>query len=676
VQKIRKFVPTVLFACLVHVAFSQDSTSVEDKSEKKIQYTPYYSVEKLKSLGNYVGLMDDSTQFRLSAGISVFNTLWGFIPNSGVENYAPNASLTSALLVVDGTPYPQTVGAFYNFNAFDYVSLTFLSRGNAASVYGVSGANGGIVLQTKTGENYHEPVVEFNSYMTLGWSDVPPSRFSPEQKTYTQWHLSNSIAYMQDFGKIDTRVSYNFVHTPAPNVGPNQHSNKHNFKINTAFDIRPKFNVRLILDKFFSIAKFDNPSLYIPAYTSSADRDFMQANLILKYKLTSWLQLSSQASLLSMSYQSEGIMGTSDSKTNRFLTNVFLSADKSITSKFSVTSFLGIQYEQTNASMETKPVLRSLSTENHTSSVLGGVGFNVSDYLFANLNYRQDILSVFPADENNKRTYSISAAFVFSDAFHLNSPFFSSGKIRGSVGKTYADSDDDYSYILPAASKNLNELGGDLFFFNNKVSFTFNYFNESSEIILPNSIPAAGYVSSLLSLGDLRRKGTEIILGATALKNRNLSYQIYLLGMRSKHTIEKIDSNIPPNPNNPPDPNNILLSNLEPSWRGSLLNRVTYKHLMFSILVDMRQGGTVIESNFGSGSVGLTSYDGTQLKLRDISLGYQFSRSLFNKIGVERTQLSASGRNLALLYSASGKDAENAQFFLQKSASLSLSLFF
>jgi hypothetical protein len=279
------------------------------------------------------------------------------------------------------------------------------------------------------------------------------------------------------------------------------------------------------------------------------------------------------------------------------------------------------------------------------------------------------MLSIFPPDERNKTTYALSTAFVFSDAFQWNSSFFSFGKIRGSFGKNYADIDNDYSNILPVTTKKLIELGADLFFLKNRVSLTLNYFKETFEKVRMYSIPtSSGYYTTYLPGDDVRKKGTEIILGITAIRNKNLRYQIHLLGMRSKVVMgDKVQAIT----------GNTILINSEPSWTGSLLNQILYKNFVFSTLIDMRKGGTIIEPFGGVEPTNFVTYDGTQVKLRDISLGYQFSRSFLNKIRVTRTSISASARNVLLLYSASGNDVENyGGGVLQKSASLNLSLYF
>src|SRR5687768_9955199 len=84
VQNSFKYVATLLLLCDASLAFSlQDSTRLNKGSTHNKNFTvcSIFSAEKAKSLGNYVDIVDDSISFRLSAGISVLNTLRGRIPS-------------------------------------------------------------------------------------------------------------------------------------------------------------------------------------------------------------------------------------------------------------------------------------------------------------------------------------------------------------------------------------------------------------------------------------------------------------------------------------------------------------------------------------------------------------------------------------------------------------------
>ena len=129
--------------------------------------------------------MDDSLLSQFSAGISVLNTLRGQVPNTGIGPAAQFATARANLLyVIDGLPSYSGITDYYNMNSFDYASIAFLSRGNAASLYGGAGSNGAFVLKSKTGENQTRPTIEFNSYSTYAWDD-------PGARPITQWYFSN-----------------------------------------------------------------------------------------------------------------------------------------------------------------------------------------------------------------------------------------------------------------------------------------------------------------------------------------------------------------------------------------------------------------------------------------------------------------------------------------------------
>ncbi|HKZ38840.1 MAG TPA: hypothetical protein VJ184_14360, partial [Chryseolinea sp.] len=149
----------------------------------------------------------------------------------------------------------------------------------------------------------------------------------------------------------------------------------------------------------------------------------------------------------------------------------------------------------------------------------------------------------------------------------------------------------------------------------------------------------------------------------------NIEYQTTLIWMASKTKIENI-----PGTTNGNTIGNIL-GNPNPSWTSSLLNQITWKYLAFSFLIDIRKGGDFISS--GNNNI-LTTRDGSQMKLRDVSMGYQFAPLFLNKVGFKQAQVSVSARNALLIYAKSDNDVEDDApgTTAQKSASLSLSLLF
>ena len=114
-----------------------------------------------------------------------------------------------------------------------------------------------------------------------------------------------------------------------------------------------------------------------------------------------------------------------------------------------------------------------------------------------------------------------------------------------------------------------------------------------------------------------------------------------------------------------------------PDWTSSLLNQVTWKNFALSFLIDARQGGTFYSYAGSSGGFpNLNTYDGTQMKLRDLTIGYKFPISILKYIRIKQAYVSTSIRNSTLLYSSSGKDVEESFGLAQKTTSLNLNLLF
>ena len=158
--------------------------------------------------------------------------------------------------------------------------------------------------------------------------------------------------------------------------------------------------------------------------------------------------------------------------------------------------------------------------------------------------------------------------------------------------------------------------------------------------------------------------------------------------------------------------NNITIGNINPDWIGGVNNKVTYKGFSASFLIDVREGGSVFstdmyyalagglyEETAGNNDLGnpirdpLTNdassgglirpgvtedgkpntvrasvenygefdsyvsapdkrfvYDASYVKLREVSLGYSFPASLFNKGIIKGVDFVLLGRNLWILH--------------------------
>ncbi|MGI4735461.1 MAG: SusC/RagA family TonB-linked outer membrane protein [Janthinobacterium lividum] len=196
---------------------------------------------------------------------------------------------------------------------------------------------------------------------------------------------------------------------------------------------------------------------------------------------------------------------------------------------------------------------------NYTRRLLGyyaDLSLAYNNYLFLEGTARVDQSSTLPKDNKTFLYPSISAGFVFTDAFNIDSDFFSYGKIRGNVARVGRDADpyvlDSYyvaggsgnnvaNYTFPfngvvgfrpsttiGGGQNLRpeftksaEIGLNLGFFNNRLTLDATYFKTvSSNQILPVTLAGTtGYTSFYTNAGELDNKGLEILATLSPIRS-------------------------------------------------------------------------------------------------------------------------------------------------------------
>ncbi len=199
---------------------------------------------------------------------------------------------------------------------------------------------------------------------------------------------------------------------------------------------------------------------------------------------------------------------------------------------------------------------------NYTRRLLGyyaDLSLAYNNYLFLEGTARVDQSSTLPASNRTFLYPSVSAGFVFTDAFNIDSDFFSYGKIRGNVARVGRDADPyvlESYYVAGGQGNNvanvtfpfnnvvgfrpsptiggvnvLNllkpeftksaEVGLNLGFFNNRVTLDATYFKTvSSNQIIPVTIaPTTGYSSFYTNAGQLDNKGIEVLVTASPVRS-------------------------------------------------------------------------------------------------------------------------------------------------------------
>ncbi|HLT87557.1 MAG TPA: SusC/RagA family TonB-linked outer membrane protein [Sphingobacterium sp.] len=313
------------------------------------------------------------------------------------------------------------------------------------------------------------------------------------------------------------------------------------------------------------------------------------------------------------------------------------------------------------------------------------------DYWFVDFSARNDWSSTLSKNNNSFFYPSVSTSLVLSDALNWQSSALSYAKIRGSWAQAGSSGNPyqltgaynlsqythggvpmaSYTDIIPDPNLK-NELttsieaGADLRFLNNRVSFSFTYYQAKTKnqiLDVPIS-PSSLYVRNRINAGEISNKGIEFMVSATPVKlengfewntifnfnrNRNKVESLYpgvetflLATDRGINVVAEVGKPFgqligtqfawikDDQGNRLIDPDTGLplrttgrvetdLGNAQPDWLGGFGNTFTYKGFTLYGLVDIRQGGIVFsQSNreqivYGTSKKTLPGRDGTYI---------------------------------------------------------------
>jgi hypothetical protein len=653
----------VVFSCTASMSQDlQKSITLDSLMIDTTTYTPYYKNTKNQST-HYSKKIDDNDVLKLSAGVSIFNSLRGQVPSLGIPAYFANAQSTvlrnniigltvNTNIMVDGLPFNNGIGRYLNTNAFEYSSISIASSANATSFINGSN-NGSFFITSKTGEGHYKPMFEFNSSTTNGWQEVT----SPTGKTQlNEWYLSNSLAYSQDFGAVDLRVSYNFLNwnsdLPLVNFTPN----RHNFKINSGFNIANKLKARLIVDGMYSSTSRRSEFTIVPPPTSvdeSLKEAFYQGNLTMQYQVLPWLNLSSQWSLSQRDSSSSRTVPQDFTARQigdqRLTGNLFANIDKQLSRKFKLNGFLGYQSiaQQRNLRNNVNLGYTDFNSSLSIPHWAAGAVIGYKEMINLESTVRWATYSYLPSSDNQQSNYSLGSSFVFSKVWKPS--FLSFGKIRGNWGKFSYEPllgypfENRLSALRNPTMINTTEIGLDVLAFKSSLKVTFNYF-ASDQVLNVNQ--------GVVNVFDRRLlKGWDSELSYEFIKNSSLSIQLGLLlssiqeGFQAKGV--------------------STLNYGSPNTRNSVLLKLKTNKLLLITLVDAAKfSDALVSSSF--------------IKLRDVSIGYKMQARGLTNLGVKEATLSLTGRNLYVI-SSTGVDFESLYLVnagMQKSITANLNLVF
>lgn len=428
---------------------------------------------------------------------------------------------------------------------------------------------------------------------------------------------------------------------------------------------------------------------------------------------------------------------------------------------FSTSNFLG------------EPNVDFTKYEKETYSVFGSVNLGFKNYLFLDLTLRNDWSSTLPKGNWSYLYPSVNLGFIFTDAFKMESPVLSYGKLRAGYAQVGNDTDpyqlrttfqsQGTSFnginlfgsgttllkgdLKPEETKSF-ELGGEFKFFNNRLGldatvYHAQTFNQLLNVDIPNS---SGSGKWMKNAGSILNRGVEIQLYATPVSQSDFKWDILLNWSMNKNEVTALDDGldrlqintvykgtslmafpgeewgsfygttfarndqgkilIDGNGMPKTSTTNKILGNVNPDWTGGLRNSFSYKNLSLSALIDFRKGGDVFSMTKADGQhsgllevtvkdgirengmvvdgvyedgtvisgvdVGgqpnqtrisarsywrssrnwaeLSIFDGSYIKLREVTLTYALPKSFLNRMGILNATFSIYGHNLALLY--------------------------
>ena len=330
-----------------------------------------------------------------------------------------------------------------------------------------------------------------------------------------------------------------------------------------------------------------------------------------------------------------------------------------------------------------------------------------------------------------------------TDPYRLQQTYLAASSWNGSVPEFYENIEIANSTLKPEMTTGI-ELGFEAKFLNNSLGIDFTYYDQSTkdQILAVEISKSSGYNTRLLNAGEITNKGIEIVLTATPVKLKNgltwdvafnfaknqnkvvaLADGLTTYQLAARNSLASLASVGQPYGalfgigfERAPDGEILykdglpvmstkakILGNIQPDWAGGVLNTISFKGIVLSVLVDARVGGDVYNEGIGiarwtgqyaetaigreEGIIGKGTmkagtsdapvyvpnnvivpaqslyafnnartrheaaiFDATYVKLRELSLGYQLPASLLKGLMIKSAKISFVGRNVAILF--------------------------
>lgn len=665
---------SLAFACAAATltsgyAIAQQQDTVAHDSvvlHKPVSLAPHQRQQSARSVGYLQYTLNNRVINNNAIGLPVYFNFAGQVPGVQARSaYNGYWQYNGMATVVDGVANGSYFGSETPLNNFDYEPATLLRNITGSSMYGAGVYTGALVMQSKTGEGHDRPTIDFNSNTFYTW--LKGTDFNGDEITHDQWNQSTSIAYSQDFGMIDTRVSYNHNTSPFNNdVSDDYHNNRHTFTLNTGLTAGDVFKARLVVqDSHIRLGDDDN----------NQKNNYFTTNLRLQADPVRWLTITSLLSLQKTDKSSENSYPlsyymTGESDQRRTLGNLFLSSNALASEEIKVIPYVGIQLEKVKLHNEQRVVNNTVvnysesTSEFDKTSLIAGVDTQWKETVYLGAGIRSERPSYLP--EGNEEIVFANASFVFSDLFKA-SKAFSFGRFRSAFTHINHQQSTLYPYVTPyfidnnasARKRRAGELGTDLGFLSHRINLNFTWRLERWSDQLVSGVPGGGGGQVIVDYEELETKTWEFILDAAIVRNAQFQWNMAVMPATYKTRLLGLDDG----GGSPP----TFIGNPNPDWTMSIRNIVQYRHFDAYLLVDRSEGGTYLI--FESPTV-ISTHDATYTRLKELSVAYHFS---LGDTFVKQLHLALVGRNL--WYEASGSiDPQEALTGVPVQKSISLSV--
>lgn len=215
-----------------------------------------------------------------------------------------------------------------------------------------------------------------------------------------------------------------------------------------------------------------------------------------------------------------------------------------------------------------RPQLHDFTSKKRLNSIFAAATFGYNDYIYLDLNARNDWSSTLPDDNNSYFYPGASISFIPSDAFEIDAPWLTYTKLRASFAQVGNDTDPyqlqpyfDFgpefglavapTYTvqntipnpeLKPERTNAWEVGGEIRFLDNRLGLDLTYYDERTfDQIIPLQISrASGYAEQVINAGEMSNKGWEVEINTTPAQTTNVQWNLDLNWAKNNNEIVEL----------------------------------------------------------------------------------------------------------------------------------------